>query len=446
MRMTGMRLARAAHGSWHGPAAEVVLGLSTDSRTLVTGEAFLALKGPHFDGHEHYAQAVAKGASALIGAENRVAGWDEAGVPVLVVDDTLMALAAIAEEWRRGFSARVIAITGSYGKTTVRSLLQHVLSRLGLRVAATLANNNNLVGVPKTLLAAGGDEDVVLVECGISEPGEMARLAAMVRPDVAVLTGIALAHTERLASVEGVVREKALLLQASRQWCALGEGVESLLRRYALIPAVDWFAADGPGGVRWRLEGDILSLLDGRETAVCTLRLPARHWAADAALVAGIVRRIRPAVTLADVAGALSDWQPPAGRMCPLGGPRGSHIYDDSYNANPASMAAALDTLRRLPGRRLAVLGDMLELGVASAQAHAGLDVSGLDRLVLVGTQMRALCRDHADAEWLPDAAAAARWVSGWQLTPDDHVLVKGSHGMGLDRVVRALTEGEHAL
>ncbi|MDX8411367.1 MAG: UDP-N-acetylmuramoyl-tripeptide--D-alanyl-D-alanine ligase [Mariprofundaceae bacterium] len=445
--MSGAELQSATAGRWLGAVAGELRGLSTDSRALNAGDAFLALTGPHFDGHAYHSQAVAGGASALIGAEGRISGWDAAAVPVLAVDDTLEALGAIAAAWRGHFSARVLAITGAYGKTTVRSMLDHVLTRLGWRVAATRANNNNLIGVPQTLLAAGGDEDIVIVECGISEPGEMARLASITQPDMTVLTGLALAHAEQLGDVAGVAREKARLLRATSQWCALGEGVADQLREYGLMPETPCMSMDGPDAVGWRLDGNRLHLMLGDTQAACDLALPALHWAANMALTATVVlRQDRGGIALADVAHALEGWQPPAGRLRPLAGPNGSHIYDDAYNANPVSMAAALDTLRRLPGRRLAILGDMLELGAFAGQAHASLDVSGLDGLILVGPHMQALGRLHREAICVADVAEALDAASGWRLGPEDHLLVKASRGMGLDRVVRALTEDRHAV
>jgi len=446
MRMSGMEMQRATRGRWLGAVVDEARGLSTDSRTLHAGEAFLALSGPHFDGHDCHAQAVARGASALIGAEGRIAGWDTAATPVLAVDDTLEALGAIAAAWRSHFDAKVLAITGAYGKTTVRSMMQHVLTGLGWRVAATKANNNNLIGVPQTLLAASGDEDIIIVECGISEPGEMERLASISKPDISVLTGLAQAHTQQLGDVEGVAREKARLLRATGQWCVLGERVADQLGKFGLMPETPCVSTDGPDAVGWRLDGNRLHLTLGDAQAACDLALPARHWAANMALTATVVCRLDGDIALADVADALDGWRPPAGRLLPLAGPNGSHIYDDAYNANPASMAAALDTLKRLPERRLAILGDMLELGADARQAHASLDVSGLDGLILVGPLMQALGRQHHEAVCVADVSEALEAASGWQLGRGDHLLIKASRGMQLDLIVRALTEGSDAL
>jgi len=446
MRMSGMELKRVTSGHWLGASADEIRGISTDSRTLDAGEAFLALVGPNFDGHDYQAQAIASGASALIGAKGHIAQWDSSAVPILEVNDTLEALGAIASAWRSSFGANVLAITGSYGKTTVRSLIEHVLSKLGWRVAVTKNNNNNLIGVPQTLLAASGEEDLVIVECGISESGEMARLASITKPDIAVLTGLALSHTEQLEDISGVACEKSRLLHAAGKWCALGAGVANQLDVLGLMPDVPSFSMDSPDAVSWRLDNDLMHLTKGDAHAVCKLALPACHWAANMALTADVVCRLDDSLSLTEIAGALDGWHPPSGRFHPMNGPNGSHIYDDAYNANPASMAAALNTLRRLPGRRMAILGDMLELGAFSAQAHAELNLSEIDRLILVGPNMRQLARNHHDAVLVTDANQALQLVSGWELGAGDHLLIKASRGMRLDIIVRALTEGSDAL
>ncbi len=458
MRMSGVDLARATGGAWRGRAPALVHGLSTDTRTLRAGEAFLALRGERFDGHRFLDDAVRAGASALI-VESRAVndeglGREDTMPPRLEVADTLMALGDVAAAWRARLAAPVVAVTGSCGKTTVRAMLAHGLRRLGWNVAETRANDNNLIGVPQTLLAVDADADVALVECGISEPGEMARLARIVRPDVAIITAIAPAHAEGLGDVRGVAREKAALLAtlADDGVAVLGEGVAHVLEDAgARLAGVRCLSMDGDDAsvVRWRMDGTRCRLgVDGEEDmdAVLEFGLPAWHWGADAALAATVMRRLT-GCPLARVARALQGWRPVAGRMNVREGRGGAWVLDDAYNANPASMAAALDTLRRTPGRRFAVLGDMAELGRASRALHEALDVSGLDGLVLVGTEMRALAARHPEAAWTQDADGAVRRAAAWDLRRGDVVLVKGSRRMGLERVVAALEGGRrHAV
>lgn len=450
MRMTGIQLQQSTRGRWQGDVPALVEGVCTDSRTLHAGEAFLALRGPHFDGHTFGQSAAEQGAVALIGDRSGLQAWERISLPQLEVEDTLRALGDIASTWRGQLQLPVVAITGSYGKTTVRSMLEHVFTALGNRVAATKRNDNNLIGVPQTLMAIEGSERVALVECGISVMGEMQRLADMVQPDVSVITGFTAAHGEGLGGLSGVVHEKARLLAATRPegWCVLGAGVAEQLRSEGLYPdalvCLD-MDDDAEDIVHWHMEGEALHLHLADEEVSLPLLLPASHWAADMALVATLACRLLQ-VDLEKVAHALACWQPVSGRMQPVAGVNGSRVLDDAYNANPASMGAALETLRRLPGRHFAVLGDMAELGDDAEAQHTGLNLSAIEHVVLVGPQMRSLSNRYEQAAWVPDAADAIRVALAWPLAKGDTVLVKGSRSMGLDAVVLALTEVADAL
>ena len=447
--MTGMQIQQATQGRWLGPMPAAISHLCTDTRKIGNGDAFLALRGPHFDGHEFGSMAANRGASALIGDAEGVAGWQDIELPQLKVGDGLQALGDIAAAWRNRIDTKIVAITGSVGKTTLRSMLEHALKGLGLKIAATHANENNLIGVPQTLLNISGNENIALIECGISETGEMARLADIVQPNIAVITAVTHAHTAGLGGIAGVLHEKTALLKTLRPhgWCVLGSGVASLAREHGYElshPVLDMDKEDD-GVVRWQLSGTRLQLQLGNQQVGMELALPASHWAANMALAASIICRLADS-TLSQVAEALGDWQPVGGRMQLLPGPAGSRLIDDTYNANPASMQAALDTLHHLPGRHFAVLGDMAELGDGAEQAHAALDIAGLDGVILIGNHMRLLQDTQAKAAWAPDASSAAQLCRDWQLTAGDHVLLKGSRSTGLDAVVRSLMEESDAV
>ena len=458
MRLSGNEIAQATQGRWRDQVPEMITEVVTDTRGFKSGQTFLALRGPHFDGHQ-FAAAIADQAAALIGDREGVRLWDDLNTCQLEVEDTLKALGDIAHAWRLQLrQTTVMAISGSYGKTSLRSLLAHGFAGLGFNVAATRANLNNLVGVPQTLLATLADADIALIECGISEPGEMARLAAIVSPDVAILTGFAAAHTEGLGGLNGVIREKAALLShlAPGAWCALGNGVhEQLVRQEVRIP-VPAIVADDAEAVSWQLGGRRLTLSRGVEKAEIELPLPARHWAANMALAAGIILHFlgerqleRP---LAEVVAILSDWQPPAGRMQLLRGKGGATIIDDCYNANPASMQAALNTLAAMDGRRVAVLGEMAELGEEAEAGHADLSLAGIDKVYLIGSAMQALAAGHLEAHWFATTAEAVAHLADCRFDENDTILVKASRRMGLEAVVAmlcgSLGEGEvaHAL
>jgi len=449
MRMSGLDLQTCTAGRWHGAPPVMLTGVPPDTRRLNPGDAFVALSGPNFDGHAFAAEAVQRGASALIGDSAGMRVWQGMHVPQLEVGDSLLAFGDIAGGWRKKLSLPVVAITGSYGKTTLRSMLEHMLQHKGLRLTATRSNDNNLIGVPQTLLRVSTEDDAAIIECGISEPGEMQRLAGMVRPDVAVITGIAAAHAEGLGSLAGVAAEKALLLDAvAAGGCAvLGHGVKALLGNRTLPDGVMLLDMDSDDDavVRWEMNGCAVRLQRGTEQAALELALPARHWAADAALAASIVIRLGLA-TLCESADAMQNWQPVGGRLKSLKGTGGCTVLDDSYNANPVSMQAALDTLRSLSGRRIAVLGDMAELGRDSAALHAGLRVDGLDAVLLLGAQMRYLAASHAGARHMDDVGSVEKALRGMGLNENDTLLVKGSRCMRMERVIDALKEGGDAV
>lgn len=457
MRLSGIELQKATGGDWHKGAPESITGISTDTRKFIEGHAFLALRGPNFDGHR-FADKVVSNARALIGDEQGSKLWSDLETPQLQVKDTLTALGDIANAWRNRLSqTTVIAITGSYGKTTVRSMLSHVFKTLGVETAATHANLNNLIGVPTTLLGIDESAEVALIECGISEQGEMARLSQIVQPDIAVITGISAAHSSGLGGVEGVAREKSNLVShlLPQGWCVFGSGVSQQLNGQSIPHISIDMDREESDAVQWTLHGQTLKLFTSREEAKLTLSLPARHWAANMALVATVVLkyfsqstdRVQP--ELQKIADILSGWQAVEGRMTTVPGINGLTILDDSYNANPISMQAALDTLAQLPGHKTAIIGDMAELE-DSANSHANLDVSNIDSVILVGNEMQALKKTQPEALWFATTDEALQWTTdnADQFGNNDYLLIKGSRNMQLDRIVRAMTnrEGIHAL
>ena len=457
MRLSSIEMKQATGGDWSKGVPESINGISTDTRKFIEGNAFLALRGPNFDGHL-FAEKVASEASALIGDQQGARLWDNLEMPQLQVEDTTTALGDIANAWRNRLSqTTVIAITGSYGKTTVRSMLSHTFTALGMRTAATHANLNNLIGVPTTLLGIDESAEVALIECGISEQGEMERLSQIVQPDIAVITGISAAHSSGLGGLQGVAREKSKLIShlLPQGWCAFGSGVSQHLKGEKVTNiSIDMDRAEGEV-VAWQLEGQTLQLTAKHESAAMSLMLPAKHWAANMALTATIVLKYfadRPYLAmpqLQDIADILSSWKAVDGRMATLTSVNGATILDDSYNANPVSMQAALDTLAALSGHRTAIIGDMAELENPAA-AHADLDVSGVDRLILVGREMAALKAKRSDALHFESTDEAVAWVKENldSFGADDHLLIKASRSMKLDRIVRLLVgkESAHAL
>ncbi len=460
MRLTGKELKQASQGEWvNDKQADEVEGIGTDTRDFVKGHAFLALRGPSFDGHEH-AQQIADDATALIGDDIGVLQWQALSTPQLKVADTLQSLGDIAGFYRSRLQhTKVIAITGSYGKTTVRSMLEHIAQALDVEVAATQANFNNLIGVPKTLLNIEMNADIALIECGISEQGEMLRLSEIVQPDAVVVTGLSQAHGEGLGGIQGIALEKAQLLAHLHQdgWAVLGQGVAELFAGVE-HKTVDMLAMENPDAVAWSLQGKTLvlrhsQLRDTQSECQFDLLLPAKHWAADMALAATVMLKLAQDLdkpwTLKEISTALESWQPVQGRMAiyPLSG---FTLIDDAYNANPVSMQAALDTLADLEGHRTAILGDMLELGEDAKQLHEQLDLHDIDEVLTVGNLMAGLAAANPDANIrvFQDEQTLSAWLANKDFpTTPSTLLVKGSHGTGLYRISKFLQErGQHVI
>lgn len=442
--MTLAEVAAWTGGRQYGEAR--LQGVTTDTRRLEPGTLFVALQGPRFDGHRFLAEAAQRGAAAALVEDGR--GTD---LPRVEVADTGRALLDLARGWRLRSPARVVAVTGSCGKTTVKDLIAAALSAQAPEgVLATPGNWNNTVGVPLTLLGLAEHHRFAAVEVGINRPGEMALLAETVAPDVAVITNAAPAHLEGLGSLEAVAAEKGRLLG--------GLGPEGTAVINADSPFAEQWAAAAPGPVvRFGLEADAdirgewrpqegggrlrVATPDGE--VELALALPGRHNAANAlaALAAAYALGIAPE----RAAAGMETVAPAAGRLQIRPGPGGLTVLDDTYNANPGALEAALDVLTEGPGRTWAVLGDMGELGDDSAAWHAEAGEAarrrGVDRLIGVGPMAAGAVEafgsgGRASEDWQQAAAILAQEGGS-----GDRVLIKGSRAMGLERLVAWLME-----
>ncbi len=422
-------------------------GISTDTRTLKRGDLFVALRGDNHDAHDWLVQARDAGAAAVLVEDPQVTAG--LGIPVLVVRDTRVALGLLARAWRRAWGGTVVAVGGSNGKTSTKEMLRSVLGAR-LEVHATEANQNNLVGVPLTLLSVPPHAHVAVVEVGTNAPGEVAQLRAICEPDIAVVTSIGEEHLEGLGDLDGVLREEA----------AIFEGVAT-----AVIPAHETalFAAAQQHGVkhivrvgldagdvkadRWSVQPDGFIQLVMNDVQI-TVPMRGQHHGANAMLALAVAQAT--GVPLADAAQALGSMQIPSMR----GGWEtvGSlTIINDAYNANPPSMRAALALLRQVgAGRqRVAVLGTMRELGIHSdaqhdAIAREAIDAlnSGVDIVIAVGEFATAFTRIAMDDRRVLGATDADH---AWTLLEpvlkrDAMVLLKGSRGVTLERMLSPLT------
>jgi len=436
-------IAMWTHGRLRGADGEVT-GVVIDTRQVKSGDLFVAIRGEHVDGHDYLADAAARGAVAAM-----VTRAVDHPLPQVVVNDTTLALGDLASAVRAQRDVRVVGITGSNGKTTVKTLTASILSRHG-RTHVSAGNHNNELGLPLSLLAMPADTAFAVLEMGAGKPGDIAYLAAIARPDIGVVTLIAPAHLERMGSVEGVAETKGALYQALP-----ADGV-------AVINADDAFArffdglADARRQIHFALEHDadvgatvLEQRADGTRFVLRTpvgeaevaLPLPGRHNVANALAASAVALALD--VPLPTIVAGLQAATGVPGRLRREVTAGGWTVIDDSYNANPSSMAAAIDTLLLAGGERWLVLGDMAELGVDARALHAAVGrrarERGVERLFAVGPLGVATVEAFGPGgEHFSDKAALIAALRA-RLHGDVTCLVKGSRSAGMEQVVAAL-------
>ncbi|HET9018784.1 MAG TPA: UDP-N-acetylmuramoyl-tripeptide--D-alanyl-D-alanine ligase [Acetobacteraceae bacterium] len=424
-------------------------GVSIDTRTLAPGDLFVALVGENGDGHAHVADAFARGAAGAM--VHRAAE----GAPLLRVDDTLAGLRALGAFARGRLTGRLVAVTGSVGKTTTKEMLRTMLGAFGATHAAAASYNNHW-GVPLTLARMTPDSEFAVSEIGMNHAGEIAPLAHLARPHVAVITAIGTAHVGHLGSIEAIADEKATILTGLEPGgvAVLPADTPLLARLRARAGAarVVLFGTRKDADVRlidcrFEAEGSDVTASVGGITVAFRLGAPGPHMAMNA--MAALAAAHAFGLDLSRAAAALAQFAPVQGRgarrrVAIAGGE--VLLLDESYNASAASVRAALQVLALQPAsRRIAVLGDMLELGAAGPAEHSGLAssvVSAADMVFTCGALMRHLhdsLPDRIRGVHADDSAALAPIVAT-ALRPGDAVLVKGSLGSRMNRIVQALT------
>jgi UDP-N-acetylmuramoyl-tripeptide--D-alanyl-D-alanine ligase len=421
-------------------------GVSTDSRLLTRGELFVALTGGNFDGHAFIQEAVDRGAAGALVMQP----IESTALPVVRVPDTLTALGQLAGSYRRRFDARVIGITGSTGKTTVKEMVAAIMSLAGPTLK-TQKNFNNLIGVPMRLFDLKPEHAFAVIEMGTNSPGEIARLTTMARPEVSVLTNITPSHLNGLGSIAGVIAEKASIFAGTTRAAVINPRSPYMDKVH--VPgqlSCVTFCLESPADVypveirSSGLEGtDIIMGLAGTQRRV-HIALPGMHNVLNAlaAAASGVALGIAPDTIAAGIENATFP-----GMRSEIIVSEKLTIIDDSYNANPASMRAALDMLAAAPHtHKVAVLGDMLELGQESEQFHAQLGTwvaqLHLDHLVITGA-FAAVVADAAVAAGMDKGALSIatelediQAALDKRLVSETIVLVKASRGLKLDRVV----------
>ncbi len=451
---TVQEIVRATRGALVvGDLAVPVSGVGIDSRALGVGEAFFAITGHRLDGHHFVADAASRGAACLV--VHTIPDPVPAGVPLILVEDTTRALGQLAAAHRRKFALPVVAVTGSNGKTTTKEMIAAVLGARW-RVLKPEGSFNNQWGLPLTLLRLGPEHEALVVELGTNQPGEIAALAELAAPTVGVVTTVAAVHTEFLGSIDGVREEKAALVRTlPPDGVAVLNADDARVAGMARETAARVVTYGRDAAATVRLAGDAVEGADGLALTIETagarqsvrMAFAGRHNAGNALAAAAVGLAL--GLTLDEVARGLEAARPAKGR-CVWRRAGETLVLDDTYNANPASVAAALETaVAHRGGRRLVVvLGDMLELGASADEAHreVGRQVAaaGAVEMVGLGARMR-LAVDAAREAGLPDAHhmmtfedAVAHLLK--RVAPGDLVLVKGSRGMRMERVADALT------
>lgn len=456
-------------------------GICTDSRAIRPGCLFIAMRGERFDGHDYLAQAVARGAGGLLidnpAAVSRLE--TPAALPVLLVPDTLAGLQALAAGYRMTLTAPVIAVTGSVGKTSTRQMISACLAPM-IQVHQTAANLNNEIGLPQTLLQAESEDQAIVLEMGMRGPGEIALLSRIARPDIAVITGIGWSHIGRLGSRSAILAAKAEIVQGLQpDGLLILNGDDPLLlelsrslagrRRLAFIaagPALSGDLADVTGQAEWLIRADTVQTagaqvsftarMEGGAGALgpvpsvpVLLPYPGLHHVRNTLFGLAVARALRLDLDKAARGAAVCRHTGNRQRLINLGG---IVLMDDSYNAAPESMQAALETLAGLagPGRRkIAALGCMLELGSFAPEAHrqVGELVAklGYQLLLVIGPQAEdMLVGARSIRSDLPSCACADHQEMIGRLMavlqPGDHLLVKGSRGLAMEEVTRVLS------
>lgn len=424
-----------------------------DSREARPRDLFVALAGERVDGHDYAAAAVQAGASGVM-ASRELPEVEAAGVPVFLVDDTLDALQALGATWRTALTdLLVVGITGSVGKTTTKAITAAILGR-AFRVQANPLNYNNEISVPLCLLELRPETERAVIEMGMYTRGEIALLCKWAQPRTGIVLNVGPTHLERAGSLEAIALAKRELPEAlPRDGVAILNADDDLVRAMAshTRARVSTFGLDASADVRGSdvesrgADGFRFTLTYRGESRRLFVRLPGAHLVSN--VLAGAAAGLAEGMSLGAVAEAIEALDIPT-RMRVIALPDGTRIVDDTYNAQPASMIAALDLLDEMPGRHLALLGDMLELGSAARYEHERVGERAgevLDALVTLGPQARHMGEVAQDTGHGEVHHAASREEATALLQalvrPGDAVLIKGSHALGLEAVVAAFED-----
>ena len=433
------------------------LAVTTDSRKVAPGDLFVALRGERFDGHDFVGQCFSRGAAAaMVNQESGVSRSDQGlGKRWLEVPDTRLGLGDLAAHWRGKFAIPLAAVTGSNGKTTVKEMLAAILRKAGgaENVLATEGNLNNDIGLPLTLVKLHAQCRYAVVEMGMNHPGEIAYLTSIARPTVALINNAQPAHLEGLGSVEAVARAKGEIFAglATNGTAVINadDAFASLWKQMAAPHRIMTFglkqAADVSADYRLMPDGSEMTLKTAHGVARLRLAVPGLHNVCNA--LAATTAALAMGVPLPSIVAGLESFSGIKGRLQHQTGCCGATIIDDTYNANPASMRAAIGVLAPMPGKKIFVMGDMGELGDEAPALHSEIGVAarmaGIDAMYALGELSRhAVTAFGAGARHFASAEELESVLRG-ELATNVTVLVKGSRFMRMERVVEMLTQKE---
>ncbi|MCZ2204064.1 UDP-N-acetylmuramoylalanyl-D-glutamyl-2,6-diaminopimelate--D-alanyl-D-alanine ligase [Bartonella sp. A05] len=455
-------LVTTLNGFTIGCLPESFSGVSIDSRTLIKGDIFFCIKGDHLDGHDFAAHAYAQGAGVLVVAQNRLAEMEKLDAPLIVVPNVLEALEKLAQAARKRSKAKIIAITGSVGKTTTKDALQQALATVG-KVHANLASFNNCWGVPLTLARMPEDSDYGVFEIGMNHKDEIRPLVKLVHPHVVLITHIAAGHMGFFENLEEIANAKAEIFEGLTDKGVALLNADSDFYSYLVQKAkqcgVKNILSFGESDSADYQAKEICLFADRSHVTVCIagqdmmieIGAPGRHIVQNSLAVLATCDVV--GADLARVALALNHFSPQKGRgiRYRLSLPNGGefHLIDESYNANPASMRAALELLSvgsiGMGGRRIAVLGDMLELGAYSERFHRDLVkpicISGADLVFLVGEEMKFLAMDlsaYVKVHYAKNIEEILPLILN-EISNGDLVMIKSSHSICSSHIVTEL-------
>ena len=418
-----------------------VSGASTDTRTLAAGEIFIALTGPSFDGHDYVSVAEQRNAAAVL-----VSKRTDTSLPQVMVDDTRLALGRLAKAWRKQFAIPVVGITGSNGKTTVKEMVTSILA-CEKNVLATKGNLNNDIGMPLTLLQLSPKHTAAVIEMGANHPKEIEYLAGISCPTVAVITNAGPAHLEGFGDLDGVARSKGeiyasldnngvAIVNADDKYYTYWQSVCSGKKQFSF-----GFAAKADFRIETKAQPVVLQTPTG--PIALNFKLPGKHNLMNALAAAAACQAV--GVSNESIKAGLEKMQPVSGRLQLKTGCNGSRVIDDTYNANPASLNAALQVLMEYPGIHLLALGDMGELGSDAEKLHrdAGEQArqSGVNRLYAIGQYARLAAQSFGTNGMVFNDRNSLISELKNELTEDSTLLVKGSRLMRMDEIVNAVIQ-----